>query len=88
MKRIDPADAQRVAAEARRVLKGNRQSGISDCDGMRYDFVCPSPTHRERRLERFPILVRCGVVFAPLRFVFGRSMALRLRRDVFRRSTS
>jgi len=34
-----------VAAEARRVLKGNRQSGISDWDGMRYDFVCPSPTH-------------------------------------------
>ena len=43
--RIDPAEAERVAAEARRVLAGNRQSGISDWDGMRYDFVCPSPTH-------------------------------------------
>lgn len=43
--RIDPAEAERVAAEARRVLKGNRQTGISDWDGMRYDFVCPSPTH-------------------------------------------
>jgi glycogen debranching enzyme len=43
--RIDPAEAARVAAEARRVLKGNRQSGTSDWDGMRYDFVCPSPTH-------------------------------------------
>lgn len=43
--RIDRAEAERVAAEARRVLKGNRQSGISDWDGMRYDFVCPSPTH-------------------------------------------
>ena len=44
-KRIDPAEAEQVAAEARRVLNGNRQSGISDWDGMRYDFVCPSPTH-------------------------------------------
>jgi glycogen debranching enzyme len=43
--RIDPAEAERVAAEARRVLIGNRQSGTSDWDGMRYDFVCPSPTH-------------------------------------------
>ena len=43
--RIDPAEAERVAAEARRVLKGNRQTGSSDWDGMRYDFVCPSPTH-------------------------------------------
>lgn len=43
--RIDPAEAERVAAEARRVLVGNRQSGTSDWDGMRYDFVCPSPTH-------------------------------------------
>ncbi len=43
--RIDPAEAERVAADARRVLKGNRQSGISDWEGMRYDFVCPSPTH-------------------------------------------
>ena len=43
--RIDPAEAERVAAEARRVLTGNRQSGTSDWDGLRYDFVCPSPTH-------------------------------------------
>src|SRR6202158_567073 len=43
--RIDRAEAERVAAEARRVLKGNRQTGVSDWDGMRYDFVCPSPTH-------------------------------------------
>ena len=42
---IDPAEAARVAADARRVLRSNRQSGISDWDGMRYDFVCPSPTH-------------------------------------------
>jgi glycogen debranching enzyme len=38
-------EAKRVAAEARRVLNGNRQSGVSDWNGMRYDFVCPSPTH-------------------------------------------
>jgi glycogen debranching enzyme len=44
-RRIDPVEAERVAAEARRVLMGNRQSGISGWDGMRYDFVCPSPTH-------------------------------------------
>ena len=44
-RRIDPAEAERVAADARRVLKSNRQSGTSDWDGMRYDFVCPSPTH-------------------------------------------
>jgi glycogen debranching enzyme len=44
-RRIDPAEAERVTAEARRVLMGNRQSGTSDWDGMRYDFVCPSPTH-------------------------------------------
>ena len=42
---IDPAESERVAADARRVLQSNRQSGISDWDGMRYDFVCPSPTH-------------------------------------------
>lgn len=44
-RRINPAEASGVAAEARRVLKGNRQSGTSDWDGMQYDFVCPSPTH-------------------------------------------
>jgi glycogen debranching enzyme len=43
--RIDPAEAVRVAAEARRVLAGNRQTGVSDWDRRRYDFVCPSPTH-------------------------------------------
>ena len=42
---MDPAEAERVAAEARRVLTGNRQAGTSDWDGMKYDFVCPSPTH-------------------------------------------
>ena len=35
-------DAQQVAAEARRVLTRNRQSGVSDWDGRRYSFVCPS----------------------------------------------
>ena len=39
------ADADRVAAEARRVLTSNRQRGVSEWDGKRYDFVCPSPTH-------------------------------------------
>ncbi|MBI4422631.1 MAG: hypothetical protein HY554_02825 [Elusimicrobia bacterium] len=34
-----------VAAEARRVLAGNRRTGVSGWDGRRYDFVCPSPTH-------------------------------------------
>jgi hypothetical protein len=33
-----------VAADARRVLEGNRQHGISAWAGQRYDFVCPSPT--------------------------------------------
>ncbi len=42
---IDPEAARRVAAEARRVLATNRRKGISGWDGMRYDFVCPSPTH-------------------------------------------
>ena len=27
------------------MLTGNRQAGTSDWDGMKYDFVCPSPTH-------------------------------------------
>jgi hypothetical protein len=35
-------DAQRVAAEARRVLAQNRQTGISEWGGRAYDFVCPS----------------------------------------------
>ncbi|MBI4348639.1 MAG: hypothetical protein HY553_17505 [Elusimicrobia bacterium] len=38
-------DAERVAAEARRVLAGNRRRGVSAWEGKRYDFVCPSPTH-------------------------------------------
>src|SRR3989440_11556867 len=36
-------DERRVAAEARRVLEGNRQRGVSAWGGRRYDFVCPSP---------------------------------------------
>ena len=35
-------DTRWIAAEARRVLAGNRQTGISGWDGKRYDFVCPS----------------------------------------------
>jgi glycogen debranching enzyme len=35
-------DTRRIAAEARRVLAANRQTGISGWDGKRYDFVCPS----------------------------------------------
>lgn len=42
---IDRADTARVAADARRVLGSNRQRGVSEWDGKRYDFVCPSPTH-------------------------------------------
>src|SRR5207253_2705229 len=38
-----PPDHSRVIAEARRVLSGNRQRGVSDWGGRRYDFVCPSP---------------------------------------------
>jgi glycogen debranching enzyme len=36
------AQALRVAADARRVLAGNRQSGVSDWHGRAYSFVCPS----------------------------------------------
>ena len=39
-----PAEWERVAADARRVLAGNRQRGVSAWEGKRYDFVCPSPT--------------------------------------------
>ena len=39
-----PAEWKRVAADARRVLAGNRQRGVSAWGGRRYDFVCPSPT--------------------------------------------
>jgi glycogen debranching enzyme len=42
---IDPELARVVGAEARRVLASNRRSGASEWDGMRFDFVCPSPTH-------------------------------------------
>src|SRR5438132_7180724 len=38
------SDWDKVAADARRVLAGNRQRGISAWAGQRYDFVCPSPT--------------------------------------------
>ncbi|HEV8536643.1 MAG TPA: trehalase family glycosidase [Candidatus Limnocylindria bacterium] len=37
-------ESERVAADARRVLAGNRQRGVSAWDGRKYDFVCPSPT--------------------------------------------
>src|SRR5207245_6112548 len=37
-------EEMRVVAEARRVLEGNRQRGVSAWGGRRYDFVCPSPT--------------------------------------------
>src|SRR5919201_4314557 len=36
-------DVSAVAAEARRVLAGNRQQGTSAWAGLRYSFVCPSP---------------------------------------------
>jgi glycogen debranching enzyme len=39
-----PAAWEKVAADARRVLRGNRQKGVSAWGGRRYDFVCPSPT--------------------------------------------
>jgi glycogen debranching enzyme len=35
--------AQRVAADARRVLARNRQQGTSRWDERQYNFVCPSP---------------------------------------------
>jgi glycogen debranching enzyme len=36
-------DISAVAADARRVLLGNRQQGVSEWDGRSYNFVCPSP---------------------------------------------
>ena len=36
-------DVSAVASDARRVLQGNRQRGVSEWDGRSYDFVCPSP---------------------------------------------
>src|SRR3989442_2647882 len=36
-------DERRVAAQARALLEGNRQRGVSAWGGGRYDFVCPSP---------------------------------------------
>ena len=41
---VAASEVQRVVAECRRVLEGNRQRGVSAWDGKRYDFVCPSPT--------------------------------------------
>src|SRR2546426_110911 len=38
------SDWDKVAGDARRVLEGNRQRGVSAWAGQRYDFVCPSPT--------------------------------------------
>jgi glycogen debranching enzyme len=42
---IDPGSARAVTAEARRILASNRRRGVSEWDGKRFDFVCPSPTH-------------------------------------------
>ena len=39
-----PAKWERVANDARRVLAGNRQRGVSAWGGRHYDFVCPSPS--------------------------------------------
>jgi glycogen debranching enzyme len=36
-------DIAQVAADARRVLRSNRQTGQSEWGGRAYDFVCPSP---------------------------------------------
>jgi glycogen debranching enzyme len=38
----DAVYAAQVVAEARRVLARNRQTGVSEWDGRRYSFVCPS----------------------------------------------
>ncbi len=42
---VTPAeiDISAVANDSRRVLLANRQHGVSEWDGRRYDFVCPSP---------------------------------------------
>src|ERR1700694_2472390 len=37
-------DVGRVRTACRRVLAGNRQSGVSGWDGRKYDFTCPSPS--------------------------------------------
>lgn len=37
-------DVEVVVADAKRVLTGNRQQGVSAWDGREYDFVCPSGT--------------------------------------------
>ena len=42
---LDTGLSLRVAAEARRVLASNRRKGVSEWEGKRFDFVCPSPTH-------------------------------------------
>src|SRR5579872_2977408 len=36
-------DIAKVAADARRVLASNRQTGVSEWGNRAYDFVCPSP---------------------------------------------
>ena len=41
---LAPGDVERVVTECRRVLAGNRQSGVSGWDGRKYDFTCPSPS--------------------------------------------
>ncbi len=38
------ADVARVVADCERVLRGNRQEGVSAWDGRRYSCTCPSPT--------------------------------------------
>jgi hypothetical protein len=47
--RIDPAEAARVAAEARRVLTGKCQSGISDWGGMNDGFGSIPDAHHPRQ---------------------------------------
>lgn len=42
---LHDVDVAAVAAAARRVLAGNRQEGVSEWEGRRYSFVCPSPSH-------------------------------------------
>jgi len=41
---VATSQVERVIAECRRVLAGNRQRGIAEWEGKPYDFVCPSPT--------------------------------------------
>jgi glycogen debranching enzyme len=41
---VERADVEKVVAGAKRVLAQGRQRGVSEWDGKRYDFVCPSPS--------------------------------------------